>query len=380
MSADTMFFTEHSIESAPPAARRFMTATRDHLGYLPAGMARMAASPQLMDGFLRLTAIFENTTLEPVAREVVVMTMATRNRCHICVAMHTARLTALGADPGLIEALREPDRAEPLPDERLDAVRVFALRVLDTAGDVGDQSLQDFLTAGYTTQNALEVVLGIGTYTMSTLANRLTGAPVDDQLAAYAWALSCSMTRNDGEARVSLRPLGPEDQDEFIARARASADLHHPWFTMPTTPEAFQAHLVRLSQPTTEGFLVCLRDGGAMAGMITIDSIIRGRFQSASVSYGAFAGVAGRGYMSEGLALVLRYAFCELRLHRLEANIQPANQASLRLVGRLEFRKEGYAPAMLFIDGAWRDHERWAITREMTDFPPVDPHPTLPAR
>jgi ribosomal-protein-alanine N-acetyltransferase len=380
MSADTMFFTEHSIESAPPAARRFMTATRDHLGYLPAGMARMAASPQLIDGFLRLTAIFENTTLEPVAREVVVMTMATRNRCHICVAMHTARLTALGADSGLIEALRDPNRTEPLPDESLDAVRVFALQVLDTAGDVGDQALQDFLAAGYTTQNALEVVLGIGTYTMSTLANRLTGAPVDDQLAAYAWALSCSMTQNDGEARVSLRPLGPDDQDEYIARAQASADLHHPWYSTPTTPEAFQAYLVRLSQPATEGFLVCLRDGGAMAGMITVDSIIRGRFQSASVSYAAFAGVAGRGYMSEGLALVLRYAFCELRLHRLEANIQPANQASLRLVGRLGFRKEGYAPAMLFIDGAWRDHERWAITREMTDFPPVNPHPTLPAR
>jgi AhpD family alkylhydroperoxidase len=181
-----MSFAEHTIESAPPGARRFLTATRDHLGYLPAAMARMAASPQLIDGFLKLTAIFENTALEPVAREVLVMTVATRNRCHICVAMHTARLTALGADPGLIEALRDVDRAEPLPDERLDAVRVFTLRVLDTAGDVGDRALRDFLAAGYTTQNALEVVLGIGTYTMSTLANRLTGAPVDDQLAAYA--------------------------------------------------------------------------------------------------------------------------------------------------------------------------------------------------
>lgn len=181
-----MSFAEHTIESAPPGARRFLTATRDHLGYLPAGMARMAASPQLIDGFLKLTAIFENTTLEPVAREVLVMTVATRNNCHICVAMHTASLTALGADPGLIEALRDADRAEPLPDERLDAVRVFTLRVLDTAGDVGDRALRDFLAAGYTTQNALEIVLGIGTYTMSTLANRLTGAPVDDQLAAYA--------------------------------------------------------------------------------------------------------------------------------------------------------------------------------------------------
>src|SRR5438874_13465272 len=111
-------FTEYTAESAPPAARRFLTATEGHLGYLPAGMARMAASPQLIDGFLKLTAIFENTSLEPLARKVVVMTVATRNRCHICVAMHTARLTALGAGPGLIAALRDPDRVESPPDER----------------------------------------------------------------------------------------------------------------------------------------------------------------------------------------------------------------------------------------------------------------------
>ena len=193
MSADT-FFTEHSIESAPPAARRFLTATSDQLGYLPAGMARMAASPQIIDGFLKLTTIFESTELEPVAQEVVVMTVATRNRCHICVAMHTARLAALGADAELIAALRA---AEPLADRRLDAIRLFTLRALDTAGDVGDQALRDFLAAGYTTQNALEVVLGIGTYTMSTLANRLTRAPVDHQLAAFAWHPEAAK-RDDG--------------------------------------------------------------------------------------------------------------------------------------------------------------------------------------
>ena len=101
------------------------------------------------------------------------------------------------------------------------------------------------------------------------------------------------MTQNDGAARVSLRPLGPDDQDEFIAQARASAGLHHPWFTMPTTPADFQTYLARFSRATTEGFLVCLREDGTMAGMITIDSIIRGRYQSASVSYAAFAPAAG---------------------------------------------------------------------------------------
>ncbi|MGH3192595.1 MAG: carboxymuconolactone decarboxylase family protein [Streptosporangiaceae bacterium] len=177
-------FAEHTIESAPPAARRAMTTTREHLGYLPSPVARMAASPQLLDGFLRLSAIFESSTLDALAREVVVMTIATRNGCHVCAAMHTGRLAALGADAGLIGALRA---SEPLTDPRLEAVRVFTLKVLGTAGDVPDAALHAFLAQGHTWQNALEVVLGIGTYTMSTLANRLTRAPLDDQLSAFAW-------------------------------------------------------------------------------------------------------------------------------------------------------------------------------------------------
>jgi [ribosomal protein S5]-alanine N-acetyltransferase len=184
----------------------------------------------------------------------------------------------------------------------------------------------------------------------------------------------------EGAARVFLRELMPTDEEEFLGLARASVELHHPWYTLPATPEAFQRYLDRLSRPGTEGRLVCLRDSGAMAGVIMIDSIIRGRFQSGSLSYAAFAPAAGRGYMSEGLGLVVRYAFGDLRLHRLEANIQPGNRSSLALVRRQGFRNEGYSPGMLFIDGAWRDHERWAITREMTSLPPVEPDPTLPAR
>ena len=177
------WFPEYTIESAPAGSRRFMVATRDHLGYLPAATARWAASPHLLEAFGRMLAIFDSGTLDPVAREVVVITIATRNGCHICVAMHTARLTALGASPDVIAALRD---ALPLSDRRLEAVRVFTLRVLDTAGDVGDDALAAFLASGYTRQQALEVVLGIGTYTMSTLANRLTDAPLDDQLSAFA--------------------------------------------------------------------------------------------------------------------------------------------------------------------------------------------------
>ncbi len=194
------------------------------------------------------------------------------------------------------------------------------------------------------------------------------------------------MARDDGtggqagDFRVRLRELAEADEDEFLGMAQASAGLHHPWYSAATTPEEFGAYLTRLSRPGTEGRVVCVRDSGAMTGLVTLDTIVRGRFQSASISYGAFALAAGRGYMTEGVRLMLWYAFQELRLHRVEASIQPGNEASLRLVRRLGFRQEGYSPDMLFIDGAWRDHVRWAITREMTDFPAVDPHPTRPER
>ncbi|MFD3655334.1 carboxymuconolactone decarboxylase family protein [Streptomyces sp. NPDC058620] len=186
MSAITSsVFPEHTLETAPAAARSAMETVAKKSGYLPSAVARLATSPQLLDGFLKISAIFESATLDPLSREVVIMTIATRNECHICVAMHTAKLTALGADGELIAALRDV-RAPALADERLEAVRQFTLDVLATAGAVDDASLANFQAHGYTPQNALEVVLGIGAYTMSTLANRLTGAPVDAQMASFA--------------------------------------------------------------------------------------------------------------------------------------------------------------------------------------------------
>jgi AhpD family alkylhydroperoxidase len=177
------WFTEYTTESAPPASRRFLAATQKHMGYLPVAMARWASSPQLLEGFGKMTALFDAATLDPLARETVIMTVATRNGCEICVAMHTARLTALDAPAEVIAALRE---GGPVPDPRLEAVRVFTVRAMNTAGAVGDEAMAAFSDAGFTSANALEVVLGIGTYTMSTLANRMTGAPVDEQLAAFA--------------------------------------------------------------------------------------------------------------------------------------------------------------------------------------------------
>jgi AhpD family alkylhydroperoxidase len=158
-----------------------MAATAKKFGHVPAAVARLATSPELLNGFLKLNAIFESTTLPALDREVLVMTVAVRNGCHVCVAMHTAALEGLSAAPELISALRAQS---PLPSPRLEALRGFVLTVMDTTGDVPSEALEGFTRAGYTARNALEVVLGIGTYTLSTFANRLTGAPLDDAFAA----------------------------------------------------------------------------------------------------------------------------------------------------------------------------------------------------
>ncbi|MFI9595452.1 GNAT family N-acetyltransferase [Nonomuraea sp. NPDC052265] len=174
--------------------------------------------------------------------------------------------------------------------------------------------------------------------------------------------------------RVELRPLTRSDQDEFCSLVRASAELHQPWMQLPSTAEQFQTWMHRFDDGLNLGFLIRVRETGAAAGTVNINSIIRGRYQGASLGYAAFAPSAGQGYMTDGLTLALQHAFTDLRLHRLEANIQPANKASLALARRLGFRHEGLSPAYLYIDGAWRDHERWSITAPT----PWTPDPSLP--
>jgi [ribosomal protein S5]-alanine N-acetyltransferase len=164
--------------------------------------------------------------------------------------------------------------------------------------------------------------------------------------------------------RVFLRAPTAHDRDELLELARASRRLHRPWVAPPATPEAFTAWLRRTRDPRASACLVCLKDGGAIVGVINLSEIVRGAFHSAYTSYWAHAAHAGKGYMSEGLGLLLRHAFRTLRLHRLEANIQPGNERSIALVRRAGFRLEGLSPRYLKIGGRWRDHERWAITVE----------------
>ena len=161
--------------------------------------------------------------------------------------------------------------------------------------------------------------------------------------------------------RVYLELASRRREAEFLQRAKASKKLHRPWLTAPETSELFREWVRRGRKPSHESFFVCSIETDALVGVINLNEIVRGLFQSAYLGYYAFEPFAGEGYMTEGLTLVLDQAFGPLGLNRLEANVQPRNKRSARLISRLGFRLEGFSPRYLKIGGRWCDHERWAV-------------------
>jgi ribosomal-protein-alanine N-acetyltransferase len=165
-------------------------------------------------------------------------------------------------------------------------------------------------------------------------------------------------------SRIVLRAPTLADEDEFTSRMRASSALHGSWIRMPTTHDAFVSYVERSARENVAMFLACRREDGAIAGFFNVSEIVRGPLQSAYLGYGGVAEFAGQGYMTEGMWQLLATAFGPLKLHRIEANIQPGNEASIALARRCGFECEGFSPRYLKVAGRWRDHERWAIRAE----------------
>lgn len=170
--------------------------------------------------------------------------------------------------------------------------------------------------------------------------------------------------RADDTTRVLLRAPRPGDRDEFLERVRASRRLHRPWAYPPDTPEGFALLLQRAEAPTERVHLICRVEDGAIVGVGNLSQVILGNFRSAYLGYFGLRPYDGVGYATEGVRLVLREAFQEIGLHRVEANVQPGNDRSIALLDRLGFRYEGSSPRYLKIGGRWRDHVHYAILAE----------------
>lgn len=180
--------------------------------------------------------------------------------------------------------------------------------------------------------------------------------------------------------KIIIRQAVLSDEAAFLAAVQNSRKLHHPWVQPPRTAKAFRRYVDKREDPRFAGFFVwtgqkpglprhraMASSRGAEAGLVGVinfSEIVRGSFHSAYLGYYAFEPFAGRGLMKKGVTQAITHAFRKMKLHRLEANIQPGNASSLALVKTLGFRREGYSPRYLKIAGRWRDHERWAILSE----------------
>jgi [ribosomal protein S5]-alanine N-acetyltransferase len=165
--------------------------------------------------------------------------------------------------------------------------------------------------------------------------------------------------------KIHLTRVTRADAHDLIAANRESQSYHHPWLASFTDQAGFDAWFARTLTGPAIGLIAREAESNDIAGVVNINEIVAGVFQSAYLGYYGMQRYAGRGYMTEALRAAIDYAFNDLGLHRLEANIQPGNEASIALVRRLGFQKEGFSPRYLRIDGEWSDHERWALLADM---------------
>ena len=165
-------------------------------------------------------------------------------------------------------------------------------------------------------------------------------------------------------SRVKLRHLTIEDEKVFMTHIRRSRNLHSAWVQVPRSSTAFQRYVADMNTPEDQAFVVLRQDTQDMVGVVELQDIFHGDFQNAYLIYYAFEGQQRQGFMKEAVQQVIAKAFGPLKLHRLEANIQPHNLASLALVTSCGFEYEGLSRQFLRKNGEWKDHQRWSRLKD----------------
>lgn len=177
-------FPIHTAETAPPASRPFIEAARKAFGLVPNLIGEFSESPAVVEGYLALAGAYQKTSFTPLEREVVLIAASVENSCHYCVAAHTTVTQAQKLDQSVIDQVRA---GGPIADAKLEALRSFTTKLVRERGWVSDADVQDFLRAGYSKANVLEVVLGIGLKTISNYVNHIAETPLDAPFQANAF-------------------------------------------------------------------------------------------------------------------------------------------------------------------------------------------------
>ena len=176
-------FQIHTAQSAPEAAELIQGAM-NAFGFLPNLLGTMAEAPSLLEGYMTLAGIFDQTSLSPTERQIVLMVNNRLNGCTYCMSAHTGISKSQGVPDDVIESLRT---GTPIADVKLEALRVFAVRINESRGWPGQSDIDALLSAGYTNRTILEVILGTALKVMSNYTNHIASTPLDDAFAAVEW-------------------------------------------------------------------------------------------------------------------------------------------------------------------------------------------------
>ncbi len=179
-------FPLHTTDSAPEGARDLLTGARQKLGFVPNLYGHLAEAPAALEAYFDLSALFDKTSFTPAERQVVLLATSVANGCEFCVAAHSMiALKMAGAAAEVVDALRDETS---IPDKRLDELAAFTRTVVFQRGWVPEGELDRFLAAGFTKQQAIEVVLGVAMKTLSNYTNHLAGTATNPEFGEFAWS------------------------------------------------------------------------------------------------------------------------------------------------------------------------------------------------
>ncbi|MEX0641405.1 MAG: carboxymuconolactone decarboxylase family protein [Pirellulales bacterium] len=174
-----------TIETAPEAAKADLHKVQQKYRFVPNLMGLLANSPPAIKAYLSLNELFDQTSLSPLERQIVLLATSVANGCEYCVAAHSAAAQMHQVPADVIAAIRD---GRPLIVPRWEAVRALTEDIVAMQGWPNDEVVVQFFEAGYEPPQVLEVILGVTTKTLSNYANHVSATPLDPQFAAAAWS------------------------------------------------------------------------------------------------------------------------------------------------------------------------------------------------
>lgn len=180
-----MKFPIHTPDSAPVPARPILAGAQKGMGFVPNLLGTMANAPALLNAYSTVARIFDDTSLSPTERQIVLIATSRENGCEYCVAAHTVIAGMQSVPKDVVAAVRA---GTPIADQKLEALRQFTAAVVATRGRPSDAAIENFAAAGYSQPQVLEVVLGVGVKTISNYTNHIAHIPLDEAFSSAAWS------------------------------------------------------------------------------------------------------------------------------------------------------------------------------------------------